>query len=107
MAWLLLTVTVALEVVATTLLKLSDGPTGRPWLFAGAMLSYGVCFWALSIAFRTIPFTVAYAIWAGAGMALIVLIGVLWFREPMTALKLLFLTMIAVGTVGLKLLDGK
>jgi len=107
MAWLLLTVTVVLEVVATTLLKMSDGPTGRPFVFAGAMLSYGICFWALSLAFRIIPFTVAYAIWAGAGMALIVVVGVLWFREPMTALKLLFLGMIAVGTVGLKLIDGK
>lgn len=107
MAWLLLAVTVALEVVATTLLKLSGGPSERPLVFAGSMLGYGVCFWALSLAFRSIPFTVAYAIWAGAGMGLIVLIGVFWFREPMTALKLLFLAMIAVGTVGLKLLDGK
>ena len=107
MAWLLLAVTVVLEVVATTLLKVSGGPTDRPFIFAGSMLSYGLCFWALSLAFRTIPFTIAYAIWAGAGMALIVLIGVLWFREPMTALKLVFLAMIAIGTIGLKLLDGK
>lgn len=107
MAWLLLTVTVVLEVVATTLLKMSDGPTGRPVIFAGAMISYGVCFWALSLAFKSIPFTIAYAIWAGAGMALIVLVGVLWFKEPMSALKLVFLGMIAVGTVGLKLISEK
>ena len=107
MAWSLLTVTVVLEVVATTLLKMSGGPAGKPVLFAGAMLSYGVCFWALSIAFRYIPFTIAYAIWAGAGMALIVLVGILWFKEPMSALKLIFLGMIAVGTVGLKLISVK
>ena len=107
MAWFLLATTVVLEVVATTLLKLSDGPTGRPFVFAGAMLSYGVCFWALSLAFKAIPFSVAYAIWAGAGTALIVLIGIFWLREPMTVLKLLFIGMIVVGTVGLKLLDGK
>lgn len=107
MAWFLLATTVVLEVVATTLLKLSDGPTGRPFVFAGAMLSYGVCFWALSLAFKAIPFSVAYAIWAGAGTALIVLIGIFWLREPMTVLKLLFIGMIMVGTVGLKLLDGK
>jgi small multidrug resistance pump len=107
LAWLLLAMTVALEVAGTTLLKLSGGPTERPMVFAGSMVCYGLCFWALSLAFRTIPFTVAYAIWAGAGMALIVLIGVFWFREPMTILKLAFLTMITVGTVGLKVMDGK
>ena len=107
MAWLLLALTVALEVVGTTLLKMSGGPSDCPWLFAGSLLSYGVCFWALSLAFRTIPFTIAYAIWAGAGMALIVLIGIFWFKEPMTALKLIFLAMIAIGTVGLKLVSAR
>ncbi len=107
MAWVLLAITVALEVAGTTLLKLSGGPGVRPLVFAGSMLSYGLCFWALSLAFRSIPFTVAYAIWAGAGMALIVLIGVFWFREPMTLLKLVFLSMIAIGTIGLKALEGK
>lgn len=107
MAWLLLATTVVLEVVATTLLKVSGGPTDRPIYFAGAMLSYGVCFWALSLAFKSIPFTIAYAIWAGVGMALIVLVGVVWFKEPMSALKLVFLGMIAVGTVGLKLISDR
>ena len=61
----------------------------------------------MSIAFKSIPFTIAYAIWAGVGMALIVLVGVLWFKEPMSVLKLIFLGMIAVGTVGLKLISDK
>jgi len=107
LAWLLLATTVVLEVVATTLLKVSGGPSDRPIYFAGAMLSYGVCFWALSLAFKSIPFTIAYAIWAGVGMALIVLVGVVWFKEPMSALKLVFLGMIAVGTVGLKLISDR
>ena len=76
-------------------------------MFTGAMVSYGLCFWALSIAFKTIPFTIAYAIWAGVGMALIVLVGVWWFKVPMSALKLAFLCMIAVGTVGLNLLSDR
>ena len=40
-------------------------------------------------------------------MALIVLVGILWFKEPMSALKLAFLSMIAVGTVSLKLLSDR
>ena len=107
MAWFLLAITVVLEVAATTLLKMSGGPSGKPIVFTGAMVSYGLCFWALSIAFKTIPFTIAYAIWAGVGMALIVLVGLLWFKEPMSALKLIFLGMIAVGTVGLKLISER
>ena len=41
------------------------------------------------------------------GMALIVLVGVWWFKVPMSALKLAFLCMIAVGTVGLNLLSDR
>jgi len=107
MAWLLLCVTIVLEVAGTILLKISDGPTQRPWVFAASLACYWMCFWTVSLVFRTIPFTIVYAIWAGVGTALVVLVGVLWFREPMSVMKLVFLGMIAVGTVGLKFMSNK
>jgi len=57
--------------------------------------------------FSLLQFETARLVWAGVGMALIVLVGIFWFREPLTALKLVFLGMIAVGTVGLKLLSDR
>lgn len=46
---------------------------------------------------------VAYAIWSGVGTALIAAVGILWFKEPATALKLASLTLIVAGVVGLNL----
>jgi small multidrug resistance pump len=47
--------------------------------------------------------SVAYAIWSGVGTALIASIGVLWFKEPATAMKLISLGLIIIGVVGLNL----
>ena len=79
MALFLLAATVVFAVVATSILKISGGPISKPLAFTGVMV----------------------------GMALIVLVGVWWFKVPMSALKLAFLCMIAVGTVGLKLLSDR
>jgi small multidrug resistance pump len=45
----------------------------------------------------------AYAVWSGMGTALIATLGVLWFKEPVTALKLISLGLIIIGVVGLNL----
>jgi small multidrug resistance pump len=45
-------------------------------------------------------------VWSGVGTALIATIGVLWFKEPMTALKLISLALIIIGVVGLNLGGG-
>ena len=79
MALFLLAATVVFAVVATSILKISGGRISKPLAFTGVMV----------------------------GMALIVLVGVWWFKVPMSALKLAFLCMIAVGTVGLKLISER
>ena len=72
--WLTLTLAIILEVIATTLLKISDGFS--KWLPATAsLLLYGVSFYLVSLAFRSIPVGTAYAIWSGCGIVLITLIG--------------------------------
>jgi len=57
----------------------------------------------LTLSLKTIDVSVSYAIWSGAGTALIALIGVAVFREPLTALKLASLALIVAGVVGLNL----
>jgi small multidrug resistance pump len=100
MAWVYLVAAIALEVVGTVNLKFSNGFTD--WRFAAICLAfYGVSFWVLSIALKSMPVSTAYAIWSGLGTATIAVIGILFFKEPMTALKGLFLLMIIGGVVGL------
>ena len=102
MNWLMLYAAIGFEVVGTTSLKLSDGLT-RPGYFALCLALYGTSFALLAIALKAIPVSVAYAIWSGAGTVLIALIGILWFQEAASPLRILFIAMILIGAVGLNL----
>jgi small multidrug resistance pump len=104
MAWLYLALAIAFEISGTTCVKLSDGFARLlPSLFI--LPAYAVSLAFLTVAVRTIPIGVAYAIWSGAGTAIIAGIGFLVFREPLTAIKLLFIAVIVVGVVGLHISD--
>jgi small multidrug resistance pump len=78
MTYLFLAIAIAAEVAGTTFLKLSDGFT-KPVPSVLTVLGYGVSFYFLSIALRSIPTGIAYAIWSGAGIILISLIA--WFFQ--------------------------
>lgn len=105
MTWIYLALAILLEVAGTTCMKLSEGFTRLVpsiLLFVLYTLSFGM----LTLALKRIDVSVAYAVWSGVGTALIATIGVLWFKEPMTALKLISLALIIVGVVGLNLGGG-
>ncbi|WP_258549144.1 multidrug efflux SMR transporter [Thalassospira profundimaris] len=102
-AWLYLFCAISLEVAGTVSLKFSDG--FRDWRFTSLSLGlYAISFWVLSITLRQLPVSTAYAVWAGLGTAAIAIIGILFFREPVTLLKVVFLLMIISGVVGLNAL---
>jgi small multidrug resistance pump len=99
-AWLYLAASIALEVAGTTSMKLSDGfsrltPSVLIFVF------YGLSFYAFTIALKKIDLSVAYAIWAGSGTALVALIGMVWFNDSVTPLKLACLGLVVVGVTGL------
>ena len=102
MAWVLLALAIGFEVLGTSLLKYSDGFT-RILPAVGSMLSFWACFALFALAMRSIPLGVVYAIGAGMGIVLVTVIAAFWFEEPVSPLKLLFVGMILVGTVGLRL----
>jgi small multidrug resistance pump len=105
MMWLYLVLAILLEVSGTTCMKLSEGFTKLVpsiLLFVFYSLSFGM----LTLALKRIDVSVAYAVWSGVGTALIATIGVLWFKEPITALKLISLALIIGGVVGLNLSGG-
>ena len=101
-AWGLLAVTIALEVAGTAMLKLANG-FDRPAWFFGGVAAYLLCFTLFVQVLKLLPLSVAYAIWAGAGAALVVALDIIFFSEPVSVLKLCFIGLIIVGVVGLNL----
>ena len=102
MAWVYLILAILFEIGGTSALKMSQGFTQT----LPSMLifpAYAVSFVFLTLAVKIIPISVAYAIWSGVGTALIAAIGILWFHEPVTMSKLVFLGIIVFGVVGLQL----
>ncbi|MBL7493170.1 multidrug efflux SMR transporter [Frankia sp. AgB1.9] len=102
LAALQLALAIALEIVATTALRQSNGFT-RLWPTLLVVVCYPVCFYLLSRALRTISLAVAYAIWSGAGTAVVAAIGVFAFKEQMNTLKAAGLALIVLGVIGLQL----
>lgn len=83
--------------------KLSQ-TTRFKWLYIGlAVLSMALSGLFLWLAQRQIPIGTAYAIWTGIGAAGTFLIGILWFGDPASLLRLLSFMFIVIGVVGLKL----
>lgn len=98
MAWIFLGLAIAVEVFATTCLKLSDG-FSRLWPSIGVVVGYLAAFALLSLTLKTMQVGTAYAVWAGAGTALVAIVGVLVFAEPMGWLKAGGLLLIIAGVV--------
>lgn len=102
LAGVLLMVAIAVEVVCTALLPKADGFT-NPWWSAVVLIGYGVSIWLLTVIVRTMPVSVAYAIWSGLGTALVAVVGYVFLGEQLGWVKVLSLAMIVVGVVGLNL----
>ncbi|MDH4192821.1 MAG: quaternary ammonium compound efflux SMR transporter SugE [Nitrospirota bacterium] len=102
MAWTLLLVAGFFEIVWATALKFTDGFT-RLWPSVGTVVAMAVSMICMSFALRAIPMGTAYAVWTGIGAVGTVLLGILLFDEPKTAVRLLCIAMIILGIAGLKL----
>ena len=105
MPWLFLAIAIAGEVIGTTALKASDGFT-RLWPSLIVVVSYVVAFYFLALVLRTIPVGVAYAIWAGVGVAAITLIGFGFFGQRLDLAAVLGIGLIVAGVVVLNTLSG-
>ncbi|ARO87236.1 QacE family quaternary ammonium compound efflux SMR transporter [Nitrosospira lacus] len=99
--WLFLSVAIVSEVVATSALKASNGFT-RLWPSLLVVAGYGIAFFFLSLTLRTIPVGVAYAVWSGAGIVLITLVGWLVFGQSLDTPAIIGLTLIIAGVVVLQ-----
>jgi small multidrug resistance pump len=105
MNWIYLFSAIVLEVGGTLSLKLSDGLMKRgPVLLM--ILLYGLSFFAFSHALKHMEVGTAYAVFSALGTALMASVGILWFNEPATVLKIVSLVMIIVGVIGLNVNFG-
>jgi quaternary ammonium compound-resistance protein SugE len=101
MAWVYLFIAGALEIVWATALKYSEGFT-RLWPSVIGIVAATVSFVLLTLALRDLPVGTAYAIWVGIGVGGVALFGMAALGEPVSAARLIFLSLIAVGILGLK-----
>lgn len=97
-SWLLLVASIAAEVIGTIALRHTDGFT-RPIPSLVAGISYAIAIWLMSLAVRHLEVGMAYAVWAGAGTALIALLGVICFHETLTVARGIGVFMIVIGVV--------
>ena len=102
MSWLYLILAIVLEVAGTTAMKISDGFT-KTMPSIAMVVFYLLSLTALTFALKKIDMSVAYAIWAGVGVALITAIGVFYFKEPLTPIKAVSVILIIAGVIGLHL----
>lgn len=104
MAWISLLVAGIFEVAWAYYLKASQGLSLLvPSLLF--LLTLTVSMGLLGFSVRSIPLGVAYPIWTGVGAVGSVVVGALFFHEPLGALKVLFLVLIVSGIVGLKAIN--
>lgn len=104
-AWLILTLAIAAEVVATSSLKASEGFT-RLWPSAMVVVGYAVAIYLLSLVLKTIPVGVAYAIWSGLGVVLITLVAWLAYGQRIDLPGLIGMGLIVSGVVVLNLFSS-
>jgi quaternary ammonium compound-resistance protein SugE len=104
MAWIYLIIAGLFEVTFTTSLKMSDNFSHRWWtLFF--FVSISLSFFFLNKAIQTIPMGTGYAVWTGIGAVGTVIIGVLFFKEPASLWRLLFIFLLIGSIIGLKLVS--
>ena len=102
MPMLLLALAIAVEIAATMMLKFSEG-FSRPVPTILALAGYGLSFLFLALALKHIPVSVAYAIWSGAGTAVVAAIGFLLLGEPISVTKVIGVGLVIGGVAMLNL----
>ncbi len=102
MKWLVLAIGIIFEVLGTICMKYAEGftklvPSVLVFLF------YAISLAVLVFVLEKMEVGIAYAIWASAGTALIAVIGMIWFHENVSVLKLVSISLIIIGILGLEL----
>lgn len=102
MAWFWLILGGLFEIGFTTSLRFVDGFRNLPWTIA-FLVCVAISMALLELAARTIPMGTAYVVWGGIGAVGTVIVGLIWFGEPSSTIRLLLIFVIVAAIAGLRL----
>lgn len=103
--YLALMIAIFLEVIATSMLNLTAQFT-RIVPTSLTLLCYGASFYFLSVALKTMPIGIAYAIWSGLGIVLIGIIGWILFKQSLDLPAILGIGLIITGVLVINLFSN-
>ena len=104
MNWLILGLGIVFEVLGTICMKLAEGFSKLvPSIFV--FVFYALALMCLVFVLKKMEVSIAYTIWASLGIVLIAIIGIIWFKEPISVIKVLSILLIITGILGLELFD--
>ncbi|WP_192974062.1 multidrug efflux SMR transporter SsmE [Serratia marcescens] len=103
-AFMYLTMAIVAEVIATTMLKASEGFT-RLWPSLLVVLGYGVAFWGLSMVVKNMPLGIVYAIWSGMGIVLVSIAAVFVYQQKLDWPAIVGMGLIIAGVLVINLLS--
>ncbi|MGQ7846960.1 DMT family transporter [Granulosicoccus sp. 3-233] len=105
MNWIFLSAAICAEVIGTSALKASDGFT-RPIPAIICAVAFGIAFYFLSLTLKVMPIGIVYAIWSGAGIVLISLMGYFIFGQTLDLPAMVGVGLIILGVVVINTLSG-
>lgn len=101
MAWTILIIAGLFEVGWAIGLKYTAGFT-RLWPSVWTVAAMIISVYLLALALKSIPVGTGYAVWTGVGAVGTAILGIVLFGEPANAARLVCITLIVAGIVGLK-----
>jgi len=102
MSWIILVLAGLFEIGWAIGLKYSEGFT-RLCPSVATVAAMAVSLGLLGIAMKSLPVGTAYAVWVGVGAVGTVVLGIVLFDEPASALRIVSVLLIIAGLLGLKL----
>ncbi|MCQ4636585.1 multidrug efflux SMR transporter [Anaerovorax odorimutans] len=102
MMWIVLVLASFCELGFTVFMKLSEGFTRKNYTVL-TVLTVSLSIYLLSLATKTLPLGISYAVWTGLGTVFNVIFGILVFGESRNRKKIFFIALALVGVVGLRL----
>jgi quaternary ammonium compound-resistance protein SugE len=107
MNWIMLVIAGLFEVLFTFCLGKAREATGSDtyWWYAGFAVSIVISMTLLIKVIQTLPIGTVYVVWTGIGAVGTVLAGILFFKEPVTVWRLLFITTLIGSIIGLKVVS--
>jgi len=104
MSWVFLIMAGLFEMIGV--LMINKWNKDRNWISILLLVAgFGLSFWLLSLAMKTLPMGTAYAVWTGIGASGGAILGMIFYGESRNALRILFIAMVLGSAVGLKLVS--